>query len=91
MRYSSTSTARWSTATTRTRAWVEARVRPLIGMGGDKVVPALLDRPRESARRGPVALCCGGWSDTDLAGAVAIYDDPADLLSRYDDSPFACS
>ena len=40
---------------------------------------------------GTVALRCGGWSYTDLAGAVSIYDDPADLLSHYDDSPFACS
>ncbi|VTS00530.1 had-superfamily hydrolase : Uncharacterized protein OS=Sorangium cellulosum So0157-2 GN=SCE1572_50600 PE=4 SV=1: HAD_2 [Gemmata massiliana] len=35
-----------------------------------------------------VALRCGGWGDADLKGAVAIYDDPADLLARFDDSPF---
>lgn len=35
-----------------------------------------------------VALRCGGWGDTDLKGAVRIYDDPADLLARFDDSPF---
>jgi HAD superfamily hydrolase (TIGR01509 family) len=35
-----------------------------------------------------VALRCGGWSDADLRGATAIYDDPADLLHRYADSPF---
>jgi HAD superfamily hydrolase (TIGR01509 family) len=35
-----------------------------------------------------IALRCGGWwKDEDLAGAVAIYDDPADLLARYDESP----
>jgi HAD superfamily hydrolase (TIGR01549 family) len=38
---------------------------------------------------GLVAVRCGGWSDADLAGAVAIYDDPADLLNNYDTSPFA--
>jgi len=36
-----------------------------------------------------VALRCGGWGDTDLGGAVQIYDDPADLLARFDASPFA--
>jgi HAD superfamily hydrolase (TIGR01509 family) len=35
-----------------------------------------------------VALRCGGWDDEGLAGAVAVYDEPADLLARYDDSPF---
>ena len=36
-----------------------------------------------------IALRCGGWGDDDLAGAVAIYDDPADLLEHYDSSPLA--
>jgi HAD superfamily hydrolase (TIGR01509 family) len=36
-----------------------------------------------------VALRCGGWGDADLKGAVRVYDDPADLLARFDDSPFA--
>lgn len=36
-----------------------------------------------------VALRCGGWwSDKSLGGAEAIYDDPAALLARYDDSIF---
>lgn len=29
----------------------------------------------------------GGWRDDDLRGAVAIYDGPADLLARLDESP----
>lgn len=29
-----------------------------------------------------VALRCGGWKDIDLRDAVAIYDDPADLLAN---------
>jgi HAD superfamily hydrolase (TIGR01509 family) len=36
-----------------------------------------------------VALRCGGWGVADLTGAVRVYDDPADLLARFDDSPFA--
>ena len=36
-----------------------------------------------------IALRCGGWNDSDLAGAVAIYDDPADLLANFETSPFA--
>jgi HAD superfamily hydrolase (TIGR01509 family) len=35
-----------------------------------------------------VALRCGGWGDADLKGAIRIYDDPADLLARFDESPF---
>ena len=34
-----------------------------------------------------IALRCGGWSDERLAGAIAIYDDPADVLARYAESP----
>ncbi len=36
-----------------------------------------------------VALRCGGWRDQDLKGALAIFDNPADLLAHYEDSPFA--
>jgi len=36
---------------------------------------------------GTIALRCGGFSDDDLKGAWAIYDDPADLRARYDASP----
>lgn len=46
----------------------------------------------EAARRagvGTIALRCGGWwPDEALAGALAIYDDPEDLLQQYDLSPF---
>ncbi|MBI5667143.1 MAG: HAD family hydrolase [Chloroflexi bacterium] len=38
-----------------------------------------------------VAVRCGGFSDEDLRGALAIYDSPADLLLHYDESPFATS
>jgi HAD superfamily hydrolase (TIGR01509 family) len=36
---------------------------------------------------GTIALRCGGWHDHDLVGALAVYQDPADLLARYDSSP----
>ena len=45
----------------------------------------------EAARRagiGIIALRCGGWDDSALDGALAVYDDPGDLLERYDLSPF---
>jgi HAD superfamily hydrolase (TIGR01509 family) len=39
-----------------------------------------------------IALRCGGWwDDAALAGAVAIYDDPAVLLADIDRSPLAAS
>jgi HAD superfamily hydrolase (TIGR01549 family) len=33
-----------------------------------------------------IAFRSGGWSDKDLAKAIAIYDGPADLLARYETS-----
>ncbi|HEV8194383.1 MAG TPA: HAD family hydrolase [Ktedonobacterales bacterium] len=46
----------------------------------------------ESARKvgvGTIALRCGGTPDERLEGAIAIYDDPADLLAHYDQGPLA--
>jgi phosphoglycolate phosphatase-like HAD superfamily hydrolase len=36
-----------------------------------------------------IALRSGGWKDDQLAGAMAIYDDPADLLASMDRAPAA--
>ena len=36
---------------------------------------------------GIVAVRTGGWSDEELRGALAVYEHPAELLARYDDSP----
>jgi phosphoglycolate phosphatase-like HAD superfamily hydrolase len=36
-----------------------------------------------------VALRCGGWGNADLSGALAIYDNPIDLLAKFDQSPFS--
>jgi phosphoglycolate phosphatase-like HAD superfamily hydrolase len=42
------------------------------------------------ARVPAIALRCGGWwGDDAFGGAVAVYDDPADLLARYDSSPLS--
>jgi HAD superfamily hydrolase (TIGR01509 family) len=46
----------------------------------------------EAARRAGVtivALECGGWRRDALAGAVEVYESPADLLARYEQSIFA--
>jgi HAD superfamily hydrolase (TIGR01509 family) len=36
---------------------------------------------------GIIALRCGGWTDDELAGALAIHDDPADLLASLGAAP----
>jgi HAD superfamily hydrolase (TIGR01509 family) len=38
-----------------------------------------------------IALRCGGFPDRDLAGAMAIFDDVADLLHSYERSPMAAA
>jgi phosphoglycolate phosphatase-like HAD superfamily hydrolase len=38
-----------------------------------------------------VAVRCGGWADAALQGADALFDDPRDLLARFDDSPLSLS
>ncbi len=43
----------------------------------------------QQAQVATIAVRCGGFADDDLAGAVAIYADPADLLAHYDQSPLA--
>jgi HAD superfamily hydrolase (TIGR01509 family) len=62
-----------------------------IGMPAEDVV-MLGDTPYdvEAAARAKVAtiaLLCGGWDRGHLAGASAIYADPADLLENFDESP----
>ena len=38
-----------------------------------------------------IGMRCGGFPEAELiaAGCIAIYDDPADLLARYEESPIA--
>lgn len=60
----------------------------------DKNAVMLGDTPYdvEAATRaglGCIGLRCGGWEAAALAGALAVYADPADLLAHYADSPLA--
>jgi HAD superfamily hydrolase (TIGR01509 family) len=71
-------------------------VQAALGQLGEppEAVLMLGDTPYDveaSARAGvkTIALRCGGWDRPDLAGALAVYDDPADLLARYGESPLA--
>ncbi|MFB2936875.1 HAD family hydrolase [Aerosakkonemataceae cyanobacterium BLCC-F154] len=62
-------------------------------LDADKTV-MLADTPYdiESAGKtgvGVIAFRTGGFSDEELSGAIAIYNDPADLLRQYDRSPLA--
>lgn len=41
----------------------------------------------KAAGVGVIAVRCGGFPDEQLQGAIAIYDNPADLLAHYDESP----
>lgn len=64
-----------------------------IGLGANEAL-MLGDTPYDiqSARDcsiGVIAVRCGGFSDKELQGAIAIYNDPADLLAHWDESPFA--
>ena len=34
-----------------------------------------------------IGVRCGGWTAPDLKGALAVYNDPADLLAHYAESP----
>ncbi len=43
------------------------------------------------ARVDIVGVTTGGWAADALAGAVGVYDGPAGLLARWDDTPFASS
>jgi HAD superfamily hydrolase (TIGR01509 family) len=38
-----------------------------------------------------IAFRCGGWGDEPLAGAVAIYAGPAELVARIEDSPLGAA
>ncbi|MCU0533615.1 MAG: HAD family hydrolase [Hydrococcus sp. Prado102] len=38
-----------------------------------------------------IAFRCGGFDDNQLKDAIAIYDDPADLLANYERSPLSSS
>lgn len=67
--------------------------RERIELAADEVI-MIGDTPYdvESARGcgvATIAVRCGGFSDDRLNGALAIYNDPADLLQHWDESPLA--
>jgi HAD superfamily hydrolase (TIGR01509 family) len=71
----------------------EAPLAELGDVPPDKIL-VIGDTPYDAQAAGKanlrtVGLMCGGWNEEELrqAGCIAIYRDPADLLSRYDDSP----
>ena len=73
-------------------------VRAALHKGGLTSTSAILvgDTPYdvEAARRAnvdTVAFLCGGSNSDALEGALAIYEDPADLLRRFTSSPFSCA
>ena len=71
-------------------------VQAALGKSGNTAAHCIMigDTPYdiEAAKRARVpciALRSGGWwDDASLAGAIAIYDNPADLCVRFDSSPF---
>jgi len=71
----------------------EAALAELGDVAPDKIL-VIGDTPYDAQAAGKanlrtVGLLCGGWNEEELrqAGCIAIYRDPADLLSRYDESP----
>ncbi|QEH34865.1 Phosphoglycolate phosphatase [Aquisphaera giovannonii] len=64
-----------------------------IGLPADQVV-LLGDTPFDIQAAGDagvrtIALKSGGWGPDGLVGAIAIYEDAADLLAHFDESPLA--
>lgn len=64
-----------------------------LGFAAEEVV-MLGDTPYDIEAAGKLgirtlAVRSGGFTDGDLAGALALYDDAADLLAKYDSSPLA--
>jgi phosphoglycolate phosphatase-like HAD superfamily hydrolase len=63
-------------------------LRPdVVVMVGD--TPYDVEAAQRAGLRAIAFRCGGGWSDTDFGGATAIYDGPAELIARLDESPIA--
>lgn len=72
----------------------EAALKKLGGISPDEAI-AIGDTPYDAEAAGKagiktIGVLCGGWSKAALreAGCIAVYRDPADLLSRYKTSAF---
>jgi HAD superfamily hydrolase (TIGR01509 family) len=70
-------------------------LKELGNIAPDQVI-AVGDTPYDAEAAGKInlrviGLLCGGWNEEELrrAGCVTVYQDPADLLARYDSSPLA--
>jgi HAD superfamily hydrolase (TIGR01509 family) len=70
-------------------------IKELGNIAPDQVI-AIGDTPYDAEAAGKInlrviGLLCGGWNEEELrrAGCVTVYQDPADLLARYDSSPLA--
>jgi HAD superfamily hydrolase (TIGR01509 family) len=70
-------------------------LKELGNIAPDQVI-AVGDTPYDAEAAGKInlrviGLLCGGWNEKELrrAGCVAVYQDPANLLARYDSSPLA--
>jgi HAD superfamily hydrolase (TIGR01509 family) len=66
-----------------------------LGLRPDETV-MLGDTPYDIAAAGRaglgvIAFRCGGFSDEDLTGALAIFDGPAELLERWEESPLGAA
>jgi HAD superfamily hydrolase (TIGR01549 family) len=68
-------------------------LKELGNIAPDQVI-AVGDTPYDAEAAGKInlrviGLLCGGWNEEELrrAGCVAVYQDPTDLLARYDSSP----
>jgi len=66
-----------------------------LGLRPDEAV-MLGDTPYDIAAAGSagvdiIAFRSGGFSDEDLAGALALFDGPEDLLKRWEESPLAAA
>ncbi|MBA2340354.1 MAG: HAD family hydrolase [Pyrinomonadaceae bacterium] len=71
----------------------EAAIGELKGIAPEEII-VIGDTPYDAEAAGKadlrtVGVLCGGFSEEELraAGCIAIFNDPADLLMRYDDSP----
>lgn len=71
---------------------VEAALNQLKSQPSEVVMLGDTPYDIESANKAGVdviAFRCGGFDDSQLKDAIAIYNDPADLLAHYDTSPLA--
>jgi HAD superfamily hydrolase (TIGR01509 family) len=69
---------------------ITAALKRAHSLPGDAVMIGDTPYDVEASRRAGVAIIafrCGGWSDDDLTGALAIYDGPWHLLAALDSSP----